>query len=193
MTATGAATALYPVTIPGPRLTLREVTADDFDGLFALEGDERVCYHLSYDTKGAEAVQARLEDAIARAKLPNRPDYYLASTETAGGQMVGVVRLGLTGIRAVDLGYSVRYDRWGRGYATEGSRMAIDFAFGTLGLHRVMAGIGPDNGASQRVVEHLGMQYEGRIRDHVFTNGAWRDSLTYSVLEHEWPPHGAGM
>jgi hypothetical protein len=40
--------------------------------------------------------------------------------------------------------------------------------------------------ASIAVAERLGMQYEGRIRDHVFTNGAWRDSLLYSVLEHEW-------
>jgi ribosomal-protein-alanine N-acetyltransferase len=30
------------------------------------------------------------------------------------------------------------------------------------------------------------MRCEGRIRDHVFTNGAWRDSLLYSVLDREW-------
>lgn len=33
----------------------------------------------------------------------------------------------------------------------------------------------------------LGMRYEGRLRDHVYTNGAWRDSLLYAVLAHEWP------
>ena len=32
------------------------------------------------------------------------------------------------------------------------------------------------------------MTYEGRIRDHVFTNGAWRDSLLYSLLAGEWAP-----
>ena len=62
----------------------------------------------------------------------------------------------------------------------------LDFGFGLLGLHRISAACAPDNIASQRVVEHLGMQHEGRIRDHVFTNGAWRDSVTFSLLEHEW-------
>jgi ribosomal-protein-alanine N-acetyltransferase len=36
------------------------------------------------------------------------------------------------------------------------------------------------------VVARLGMQYEGRIRHHVYTNGSWRDSLLYSILAHEY-------
>ncbi|GAB1690300.1 GNAT family N-acetyltransferase [Krasilnikovia sp. M28-CT-15] len=58
----------------------------------------------------------------------------------------------------------------------------IEFGFKELRLHRISAAIGPDNAASIAVAERLGMQYEGRIRDHVFTNGAWRDSLLYAVL-----------
>ncbi|MEV7782834.1 GNAT family protein [Kitasatospora sp. NPDC088351] len=34
------------------------------------------------------------------------------------------------------------------------------------------------------------MTEDGRIRDHVFVHGAWRDSITYSILEHEWTPIG---
>jgi ribosomal-protein-alanine N-acetyltransferase len=62
----------------------------------------------------------------------------------------------------------------------------LDFAFGPLGLHRVSAAIGPDNSASIAVVKRLGFAHEGRLRDHVFTNGAWRDSELYSVLAPEW-------
>jgi RimJ/RimL family protein N-acetyltransferase len=62
----------------------------------------------------------------------------------------------------------------------------ITFGFRKLKLHRISAAIGPDNAASIAVVSKLGMQYEGRMRDHVFTNGAWRDSLLFSLLEHEW-------
>ncbi|KLL10635.1 hypothetical protein FrCorBMG51_16775 [Protofrankia coriariae] len=51
----------------------------------------------------------------------------------------------------------------------------------------VGGGGGPDNAASVAVVKRAGFSYEGRIRDHVHTNGVWRDSLLYSVLEHEWP------
>jgi RimJ/RimL family protein N-acetyltransferase len=62
----------------------------------------------------------------------------------------------------------------------------LDYGFNTLGLHRVQAACGPDNTASLRVLAKLGFQYEGRMRDHVFTNGAWRDSLLYSLLDEEW-------
>ena len=47
---------------------------------------------------------------------------------------------------------------------------------------------GPDNAASIAIAHHIDMQPEGRIRDHVFTNGAWRDSLLYSVLADERSP-----
>ena len=46
--------------------------------------------------------------------------------------------------------------------------------------------MGPGNTASIAIVRRLGMTYEGRIRDHVYTNGQWRDSLLYSVLADEW-------
>ena len=65
--------------------------------------------------------------------------------------------------------------------------MIVDFGFRALGLHRITAATGPDNAASRAVLERLGFTYEGHMRDHVFTNGDWRDSVLYAVLEHEWP------
>ncbi|WP_308283159.1 GNAT family N-acetyltransferase [Pseudonocardia nigra] len=62
----------------------------------------------------------------------------------------------------------------------------LGFAFTRLELHRVSAAIGPSNARSIAVVERLGFTLEGRLRDHVFTNGAWRDSLLYSILSGEW-------
>jgi RimJ/RimL family protein N-acetyltransferase len=62
----------------------------------------------------------------------------------------------------------------------------LDFGFRELGLHRIQAACGPDNRMSQRLLARLGFTPEGRIRGHVFTNGAWRDSLLYSILDNEW-------
>lgn len=39
----------------------------------------------------------------------------------------------------------------------------------------------------ERLAQTVGLQLQGRIRDHVYTNGQWRDSLLYSILNHEWP------
>ncbi len=182
----------FPVTIAGPRLTLREFTTDDLEATLPLVSDDRVTSHLSFDSKDREAATRYLAAAIERAHQSPRPDFYLAVTENDGGALVGFVRLGLTGVNAADLGYAIRHDRWGRGYATEASRQIMRWGFTACGLHRIQAACGPDNLASQRVIAHIGMTHEGRIRDHVFTNGAWRDSLTYSVLEHEWVEQTAG-
>ncbi|MCX5068752.1 GNAT family N-acetyltransferase [Micromonospora lupini] len=100
--------------------------------------------------------------------------------------MIGFARLGLTGHQAAKLGYAIGAEHWGHGCATDAARTIIDFGFRELKLHRITAAIGPDNASSIAVAKRLGMQYEGRLRDHVFTNGAWRDSQLYSVLASEW-------
>jgi ribosomal-protein-alanine N-acetyltransferase len=152
----------------------------------AIVGDNQVTQWLSFDSRDLAAAQAMIDGAVQRAQDEPRTEYYLA-VATPDDELVGFVRLGLTGVNAAKLGYAVRADRWGKGYATDATRRMIDFGFGELHLHRISAAIGPDNAASIAVVRKLGMQYEGRIRDHVFTNGAWRDSLLHAVLKQEWP------
>jgi ribosomal-protein-alanine N-acetyltransferase len=102
--------------------------------------------------------------------------------------LIGFARLGLGGVKAAKLGYAIRADRWGKGYATDACRTMIQFGLARLGLHRISAAIGPDNAASIAVARKLGMTYEGRLRDHVFTNGEWRDSELFAILEQETRP-----
>jgi RimJ/RimL family protein N-acetyltransferase len=151
----------------------------------AIIGDDRVTHWLSFDSRDIDAARAMIYGALQRAQDEPRGEYYLA-VAAESGELVGFVRLALTGTRAAKLGYAIRADRWGKGYATDATQGIVDFGFDELRLHRVAAAIGPDNAASIAVAHKLGMQYEGRIRDHVFTNGAWRDSLLYATLSHEW-------
>jgi len=131
-------------------------------------------------------------DGILERQLDSpRGEDYLAITEAdAPDVMVGFVRLGLGGVKAADLGYALRPEWQHRGYARTAVSRMIEFGFTDLGLHRITANIGPANTASMRLVESLGFQREGTIRDHVHTNGAWRDSVSYSLLENEWPRSG---
>jgi ribosomal-protein-alanine N-acetyltransferase len=145
--------------LTGDSTSLREFRLDDLDDYLAIVGDDRVTNWLSFDSRDRAAAQRAL-----------------ATT----------VRLGPTGVRAAHLGYAIAADHWGHGYATDACRTMLRFAFETLELHRVSAAIGPENLASIAVVKRLGFTYEGRIRHHVFTNGAWRDSLLYSLLTDEW-------
>lgn len=60
------------------------------------------------------------------------------------------------------------------------------YGFRELGLHRVYATCRPVNVACSRVMEKVGMQQEGHLRQHRWMKGAWHDSLLYAILEDEW-------
>jgi ribosomal-protein-alanine N-acetyltransferase len=175
---------MYPVNLTGRTVVLREFRSDDAAGAFQVFGDDAVTAWLSFDSRSPEEVTGLIGAAIDRAKLEPRTEYYLAVT-LPGDELIGFARLGFTGVQSAKLGYAIRADRWGHGYATDAARTLITFGFETLGLHRISAAIGPDNEPSIALAKRLGMQYEGRIRHHVYTNGAWRDSLLYSILAEE--------
>lgn len=174
-----------PVDLAGRLVVLRDFLPDDVEAAFAIVGDDKVTQSLSFDSKTRQQTSTMIEGAITRAQSPPRMEFYLAVTIT-DDELIGFARLGLNGVRAAKLGYAIRADRWGQGYATDAARTLITFGFERLDLHRISAAMGPDNSASIALVERIGFSYEGRIRDHVHTNGDWRDSLLYSVLDHEW-------
>lgn len=148
-------------------------------------GDDRVTESLSFDTCSREQATEMLNGILGRAKQEHRTEYYLAVAAVGDG-LVGFVRLELSGVQAGKLGFATAADYWRRGYALDATGTLMDFGFRELKLHRISAAMGPDNAASIAIVRRLGMTYEGRIRDHVYTNGRWRDSLLYSVLVNEW-------
>jgi [ribosomal protein S5]-alanine N-acetyltransferase len=117
-----------------------------------------------------------------------RVQYQLGIVWHETDELVGSARLGISSPthRSGDIGYGVRRDLWGRGIATEAAALLLGFGFGPLGLHRIFAVHHPDNVASGRVLQKLGMRFEGRHRDHMYAHGTWRDSLAYAILEDEW-------
>lgn len=178
---------MYPLQLSGSQVTLREFSSDDLGKFTSLVGDDRVTDSLSFDSRSGDQAAEMLDGILSRAKQQPRTEYYFAGT-TAEDGLVGFVRLGLDGVQAGKLGYAIAADYWRRGYATDAAHTLINFGFRTLNLHRISAAMGPNNTASIAIVHRLGMTYEGRIRDHVYTNGQWRDSLLYSVLADEWQP-----
>ncbi len=174
------------VQLDGQRVRLREFRHDDLDPSLRIVGDDRVTRWLSFDSLTRDQQAERLTGAIERAAADPRTEYYLAVTLRTDDALIGFVRIGLSGVKAAKLGYAIAADHWGHGFATDATQTMVTFAFRVLGLHRITAAIGPDNAPSIAVIKRLGFTREGRLRDHVFTNGAWRDSELYSILTHEW-------
>lgn len=85
------------------------------------------------------------------------------------------------------VGYWIDRQLAGRGVIPTAVALAIDHAFFVAGLHRVEINIRPENTASLRVVDKLGLRYEGRRDRLLHIDGAWRDHLAYAVTADEVP------
>ena len=168
--------------LTGDLTVLREFRTTDLDDYLAIAGDDRVTTWMAFDSYDRAKAEQNLAGIVQRSALQDRPDYMLAVTRPDDDRVIGFARIAPSGSWAAKLGYAIGADHWGRGYATDAARVLLRFAFGPLARHRVTAAIGPENEASIAVVKRLGFTYEGHLRDHVFTNGAWRDSLLYSTL-----------
>ena len=77
-------------------------------------------------------------------------------------------------------------DAWGQGYGTEATRLMLDHAFGTLGLHRVALYVFEFNERAIRAYRRCGFVVEGRSRESIFRDGRWWDEMAMSVLESDW-------
>jgi ribosomal-protein-alanine N-acetyltransferase len=179
---------MYPVTINSKRLALREFTRDDAGFLFMVYGNPETTRHLSFEPRTAEQVEEIVVSALKSATEDPRAVYMLAIADTATGELVGAARLGLGEHESGQIGFALRPDQWGEGKGIETVRLLQQLGFSALGLHRIWGARSPVNEASQRTMSRAGMIEEGTMRGHLFTRGAWRDSVVHSILADEYTP-----
>jgi len=84
------------------------------------------------------------------------------------------------------LGYYVHADYANQGLMREGVRLAIAYAFDTVGLHRLEANIQPQNHVSRRLVSRLGFVQEGFSPRYLKINGEWRDHQRWALRAEQW-------
>ncbi|MEO8264166.1 MAG: GNAT family protein [Ilumatobacteraceae bacterium] len=102
------------------------------------------------------------------------------------GAAIGDVAVGIhDSDRQASIGYSIAPAHQGMGYATEAVTAVIDALFGDAGVHRITAGIDPQNVASRRVLDKLGFHFEGRSPLSVFVRGEWVDDDRFALLAGE--------
>jgi RimJ/RimL family protein N-acetyltransferase len=77
-------------------------------------------------------------------------------------------------------------DAWGHGYGTEATRLMVDHALGTLGLHRIALFVFEFNERAIHAYRRCGFVVEGRSRESVWRDGQWWDELAMSILDSDW-------
>ncbi len=170
------------------RLTLREYRVDNFEAMFALDTDPAV-----QQMRGRAALtreqSRRYFDGVLRAQHEQPRGHFGLIIEDRSEQVVlGRCRLQITNenLQEAEIAYHLSPSNWGQGYATETARELLRFGFQDLDLHRITAKCYVENSSSIHVLEKIGMQLEGRMRQNRWVNGVRKDTLVYSILSHEW-------
>jgi [ribosomal protein S5]-alanine N-acetyltransferase len=169
------------------RLCLRALMPTDATRIQLLAGDQNVA-----DT--TSTIPHPYPDGAAETWIAGRgPDWdagigaTFAIIDAAQDLLVGVAGLSINSSQSqAEVGYWIGVPYWGRGYATEAAAALITFAFDVLQLHRVEARHFSRNPASGRVMQKLGMTFEGVQRESIRKGDQFEDAAVYAVLAREW-------
>jgi len=143
--------------IETPRLQLRRMAEDDVAALLTIFGDPEVMRYYPAPFDGA-----RMQGWVEWNQRSYADHGYglWAVVLRATGELIGdcgLVHQQVDGVPEIELGYHLRRDLWGQGLATEAASGCLNYGFTTLGRSRIVSLIHPQNGASRRVAEKVGM------------------------------------
>ena len=149
--------------IETPHLVLRAWTLQDAGVLFEILQEEGI---LQYFPNPNPPPRSKVEDYIAHqiAHWESHGYGHWAVAERDDGQVVGWNGLEyLPELEETEVGYLLSRRVWGRGYATEAARAAVEYGFETAGLEAIIGLVHPENAGSVRVLEKCGMAFADRL------------------------------
>lgn len=157
--------ALVTIIAETERLIIRYWTSDDADDAFTIYGDPEVTRYLAGDARDTTIEQTRewLAKKLA-TQAEKAPLSLWAVEERATGRVIGHALLQyapINGEDRVEVGYALARAAWGKGYATEIAHAMLRVGFDTLNIEEIYGVVIPENTASRRVLEKIGMRNLG--------------------------------
>ena len=167
------------------RLILREFEESDWHAVHEYGSDSEVVRHMEWGPNTEQETKDFIRRVLSSQQEEPRRNYQFALILKAEKRLVGACGIHVSNPENKEgwTGYVLNRGFWNQGYMTEAVKQVVVFGFSELGLHRIYATCGPDNVASAAVLEKAGLSREGRLREHKYMKGKWRDSLLYAVLE----------
>ncbi|MGB5778030.1 MAG: GNAT family protein [Allopontixanthobacter sediminis] len=178
------------------RLILREFTSEgDWEAFFRVTNTPVVMEWLGGVLDGTGIAQQR--SRIEQCTATNGHCFWLVERKRDEGHLAGEV-LGFCGLKRADapgstvtgemeIGWRLREDAWGKGYAREAAAASLDAGFTQFGAKQIVALTVSDNRASWGLMIRLGMR---RRKDLDYPDDRydppWRDTLVYSISREEW-------
>ncbi len=177
----------YP-RLDGERIVLRPLRMDDVDFLFREWSDPDVTRYM----RDEPPLQTRA-DAEGWIR-PLQDPASMPSVKWWGIELRAEGRLiGTCGYfdwnkahRRAEIGYDLWKAYWGSGLMPDALRTLLRYGFAEMNLHRISATVHTENVRSQRVLEKLGFEREGILRDFYGQDGVFNDQVMFSLLRPDW-------
>ena len=178
-------------TLETERLILRKLTPADEADVFAYASDPEVARLVPWEAHRSLDDTRRFLQGVLERYTRGEPDVW-AIAEKASGRVIGTIRMGEYRAQhgRASVGYALARPYWNRGLTTEALRAVLRFGFDVVGLNRIFAVCYPEDPASARVMENVGMTYEGTLRDAAFEKGRYRSLKVYAILRREYDAPG---
>jgi RimJ/RimL family protein N-acetyltransferase len=166
------------VFLRGDDVTLNTVHPTDYTFVEELHNDPAI--------REQAGISLPWDDTDVRELVEERDDVAIFLV-CRDGEIVGAILLSDIDTQAdkAELGYIIHPDEQNEGYATEAVNLCVRHAFDDRGLQRVWAQVNEGNEASKRVLEKVGFQQEGLLREHEYANGSRVDVRCYGLLPSE--------
>lgn len=183
-----------PAILKTQRLILRPWKQEDFEPLARLNADSRVMEYFPSIMSREESDQMALK---LKSKLEEKGWGLWAVELLDSHEFIGFIGLNeLTQASlptfftpAVEIGWRLAFEHWGRGYATEGALASLQYGFETLKLPEIVSFTAVQNDRSRRVMERIGMHRDPQDDfDHPkLPEGHWlRRHVLYRLEAQEW-------
>ena len=169
------------------RLLLRKLQPEDAADTFDFLSDPKVTQFTPYETVNShdaatQFVRTICDDCARGEKLIWGVE--LKADQKVSG-LAGFAEWPVPGVTG-EIVYLLSQSYWRQGYALEAAEELLRFGFHVMPFHRIQAVCKTENIASRRVLEKMGMTFEGVLREFRFQKGEFQSYGMYSMLRHEW-------
>jgi RimJ/RimL family protein N-acetyltransferase len=169
------------------RLILRRFADSDLAPFLAYRNDPEVARYQAWESCTVHEAIAMIEEL--KSLQPGTPGewFQFAIELKETGALIGdcALKVEQDG-RQAEIGFTLSREHRGKGYAQEAVSCLLDYAFGDLGLHRVIAITDRENEPSLALLERLGMRREGCFVQNAWFKGRWTSEYLYALLDEEW-------
>ena len=169
------------------RLVLRRTVKSDIDEFFFIQLNPNIRRYLGTNRLGADLEKNR---KYFNEEKYNELNYYRWTiVRKEDNKILGCIYLNIHDEKARTAGidYWIREDAWGNGYTTEASRKILNFAFDTLNINRIESCGGKDNPGTYKVMEKIGLKYEGERKEGIFYYyGGLENLVLYGITKEEY-------